>query len=123
MSRQHITRVAAWKLTKVILHEMCEKVGHYPFQLGYSFICNGKRIAVKAAMFGDDRAAWVWWVRKIDADKIMFVAFDRDGKVGHIWMMPVSVVREDGRFRIREDEVEQWVEYEVAFKGLVAKVL
>lgn len=125
MGRQQITRVAAWKLAKVILHEMCEKVGHYPFRAGYSFMCNGERIAVKSAMFGADRAAWVWWIRKIDADKIMFVAFDRDGEVEYVWLMPASVLREDGRFMIRENEVDDWAEYEVdigKFGQMVYKV-
>lgn len=113
MGRQHITRIAAWKLAKVILHEMCERVGHYPFQSGYSYTCNGERIAVKAAMFVESRTAWIWWVRKIDADKIMFVTFGRDGEVAHVWIMPVSVVREDGRFMIREDEVDDWEKYKI----------
>lgn len=117
MMQQHITRITAHKLAKVILHEMCEKVGHYQ-HAGYSYTCNGKKVAVKAATFVENRVVWVWWVRKIDADKIMFVAFGRDLAVEHVWLMPVGVVRADGRFMVREDEVDVWDEYAVDEKLL-----
>lgn len=121
---QHITRIAAHKLAKVVLHEICDRVGHYPIQLGYlySFTCDDVRIAVKAATFVENRSLWVWWVRKIDADKIMFVAFGRDLAVEHVWLMPVSVVRADGRFMVRADDVDVWDEYEIdnsKFKNLL----
>ena len=121
--KSHITRIAAWKLAKLILHDICEKVGHYPFQSGYSYTCNGQRIAVKSAKFVESRDAWVWRVRKIDADKIMFVSFDRESEVEHVWLMPVSVLREDGRFIVREDEVEKWAEYEVELSQRVIRNL
>lgn len=112
MSRPHITRIMAHKLAKLILHEICEKVGHYSFQSGYSYTCDGQKVAVKAATFVENRAAWVFWVRKIDADKIMFVAF-RGDEVVHVWMVPAGMAREDGRFLVREDEVDVWNEYEI----------
>ena len=111
--KPHITRIAAWKLAKVLLHDMCDRVGHYPFQSGYSYICDGKRIAVKSAKFVENRAAWVWWVRKINADKIMFVAFDRESEVEYVWLMPANVLREDGRFIVREDSIDVWDEYKI----------
>jgi hypothetical protein len=120
--KPHITRIAAHKLAKVILHEICDRIGHYPFQSGYSYTCDGQKVAVKSATFVESRAAWVWWVKKIDADKIMFVAFGRDLAVEHVWLMPVSVVRADGRFLVREDSVDVWDEYEIdnsKFKNLL----
>ena len=110
--KPHITRIAAHKLAKVILHEICDRVGHYPFHFGYSYMCDEQKVAVNAATFVESRVAWVWWVRKVDADKIMFVAF-RGDEVVHVWMVPAGMVREDGRFLVREDEVDVWIEYEI----------
>lgn len=121
--KPYITRITAWKLAKVLLHEMCDRVGHYPFQSGYSYTCNGQRIAVKAAKFVESRRAWIFWVRKIDADKIMFVAFDRDSKVANIWLMPADVLRPDGRFIVREDDVDIWDEYEIELSHRVRNLL
>ena len=112
----YITRITAGKLAKVILHDMCERIGHYPFQYGYSYTCNGQRIAVKAGKFVESRRAWVFWVRKIDADKIMFVAFDKNLDVSHVWLMPADVLRSDGRFIVREDSADIWDEYTVDFE-------
>ena len=111
--KSYITRITAWKLAKLLLHDICEKVGHYPFQSGYSYTCNGQRIAVKAAKFVESRDAWIFWARKINADKIMFVAFGRDGEVVYVWLMPASVLREDGRFIVREDSADVWDEYKI----------
>jgi len=110
------TRIVAHDLAKLILHEMYDRVGHYPFQKGYSYKCNGKRIAVRAGKFGTDRNAWVWWIRKIYADEIMLVAFGQDFEVAHVWLVPADVVREDGRFLVREEDVHIWDEYAIDFK-------
>ncbi len=121
--KPYITRIAAWKLAKAILHDICEKVGHYPFQSGYSYTCNGQRIAVKAAKFVESREAWIFWVRKINADKIMFVAFGRESEVEYVWLMPVDVLREDGRFMVREDSADVWDEYKIDISQRVRNLL
>ena len=121
--RPYITRICAWKLAKLLLHEMCDRVGHYPFQSGYSYTCNGQRIAVKAAKFVENREAWIFWVRKINADKIMFVAFGRKSEVEYVWLMPVDVLREDGRFMVREDSADVWDEYKIDISQRVRNLL
>ena len=121
--KPYITRITAWKLAKLLLHEICDRVGHYPFQSGYSYTCNGQRIAVKAAQFVEGRAAWIFWVRKINADKIMFVAFGRELEIEHVWLMPVDVLREDGRFMVREDSADVWDEYKIELSQRVRNLL
>ena len=54
-------------------------------------------------------------MRKIDADKIMFVAFDKNLNVSHVWLMPADVLRSDGRFIVREDSADIWDEYTIDF--------
>ena len=54
-------------------------------------------------------------MRKIDADKIMFVAFGQDSKVSHVWLIPVDVLRSDVRFIVREDSADIWDEYTIDF--------
>ena len=63
--KTYITRITAGKLAKVILHDMCERIGHYPFQYGYSYTCNGQRIAVKAGKFVENRRAGVFGCERL----------------------------------------------------------
>ena len=85
-------------------------------------MCEGERIAVKAATLVKSRDAWIWWVRKICSEKVMFVAFGADLAVEHVWLMPVSVIRADGRFIIRADSMEEWDEYAVDLEKYEATV-
>lgn len=117
-----ITRITAWKLAKLLLHDMYDRVGHYPFQGGYSFTCRDGRIAVKAATLRRDTARWDFRLKNINADNVMFVAFNRELKIDHVWFMPADIL--DKVFKVRADDVDVWNKYEIDinwvknFKGL-----
>ncbi len=107
------TRLIARELSKYVLHERCDRVGHYPTQKGYSYTCDGQRIAVKAAKFAENRKGWLFWTRRVDADQIMFVAFGRDSKVFRVWLVPFDVLGVSVHVFVREDELDIWDEYEL----------